>query len=104
MLGVSHEVVVARLETAEGVRQILSEMCNIADAAKPRSVWQPDREIRELRWMKNSMSFADESPHVGQVFEDVVAFHASNTIVSKWPRLAGVEDDADVRSWVEVTV
>jgi hypothetical protein len=68
-------------------------MCDIANAAKPRSVWEPDCEMCEASRSKNSMSFSDECPHVWQVFEDVMAFHSSNAAVSKWPRLAGIEDD-----------
>ena len=47
VLGVSNPIVISGLEAAEGVGEILSKMCNITDAAKPRSVGQPDREILE---------------------------------------------------------
>ena len=38
VLGVSDPIVVSGLEATERVGEILSKMCNIADAAKPRSV------------------------------------------------------------------
>ena len=47
VLGVSDPIVISGLEAAEAVGEILSKMCNITDAAKPRSVGQPDREILE---------------------------------------------------------
>ena len=50
------------------------------------------------------MSLSDESPHVWQVLEDVVAFHASDTRALKWPRLTGVEDNVDIWSFIKVTV